>query len=84
MLFHREIDQLSIPQIGFLEALANNEDKLHSSKTIIKYKLGSSSNVSRIKEALENKEIIDTYAEQLEFLDPVFKLWCIKRYFVKK
>ncbi|MEQ8624803.1 MAG: ATP-binding protein [Vicingaceae bacterium] len=84
ILFHREVEQLTNSQIGFLEALAQDEERLHSSQNIVKYKLGSSSNVSRIKEALENKEIIDSFAEKIGFLDPIFKLWFNKRYIVKK
>ena len=80
ILFNREIEGLSNPQISFLIALANGETKFHSSKTIAKFKLGSSSNVSRIKEALEKKEIIDTLVPKLEFLDPVFELWFKERY----
>ena len=80
ILFNREIEGLSNPQISFLLALANGETKFHSSKIISKFKLGSSSNVSRIKEALEKKEIIDTLAPKLEFLDPVFELWFKERY----
>lgn len=80
ILFSREIENLSNPQISFLRALANGETKFHSNKIIAKYNLGSSSNVSRIKEALEKKEIIDPLAPTLEFLDPVFELWMKHRY----
>jgi len=80
ILFNREIEGLSNPQINFLIALANGQTKFHSGKIISKFKLGSSSNVSRIKEALEKKEIIDTLVPKLEFLDPVFELWFIERY----
>ncbi len=44
-------------------------------KVISQYKLGSSSNISRIKGALEKKEIIDTFSAKLGFLDPAFQLW---------
>ena len=80
ILFSREIDHLSNPQINFLEALASGEESFHSSSIIAKYKLGSSSNVTRIKEALETKEIIDALTPKLEFLDPAFELWFKVKY----
>lgn len=82
-LFRREVEHLSNTQINFLEALADGVKSFHSSKKINQYKLGSSSNVSRIKEALEKKEIIDTYSETIEFLDPVFELWFSRFYLFK-
>lgn len=80
ILFNREIEHLSNSQINFLEALCMGVENFHSGKQIAKYKLGSSSNVSRIKEALEKKGIIDTYSKKIEFLDPVFELWFRLRY----
>ena len=84
ILFNREIEHLSNTQISFLEALVNGEEKFHSSKIIAKYKLGSSSNVTQIKDALEKKEIIDTLLPKLDLIDPVFDLWLKERYFQKK
>ena len=69
------IDHLSTPHIYFLNAIINNEESLHSSKIIQKYKLGTSSNVTRIKSALEKKEIIDINNGQIELNDPAFGLW---------
>lgn len=80
ILFQREIERLSNPQIGYLEALCNGVESFHSVAIINEYKLGSSSNVSRIKEALEKKEVIDTYAERPIFIDPLFELWFSKKY----
>tara|TARA_R110002072_G_scaffold13357_5_gene55986 strand:+ start:607 stop:1731 length:1125 start_codon:yes stop_codon:yes gene_type:complete len=80
ILFQREIERLSNPQIGYLEALCNGVESFHSAEVINKYKLGSSSNVSRIKEALEKKEVIDTYADKPVFIDPLFELWFSKKY----
>ena len=80
ILFNREIEYLSNTQISFLQALAAGEARFHSNKVIVQYKLGSSSNVSKIKEALEKKEIIDNLAPKLEFLDPAFELWFKTRF----
>ncbi|HAT65121.1 MAG TPA: ATP-binding protein, partial [Flavobacteriaceae bacterium] len=52
-----------------------NEEKLSSKKTIDKYHLSSSASVNRSKEALIQKEIIDTFHQKIAFLDPLFKIW---------
>ncbi len=75
MLFLKEIDNLTNHQINFLKALVNNEPQLSNKKTINKYKLGSSSNINRVKKALITKEVIDVYYKKIEFLDPLFKRW---------
>ena len=80
IIYSKEVDQLSNTQINFLEALVMGEINFHANEVITKYKLGSSSNVTRIKEALEKKEIIDSFNKKIEFLDPVFKLWFKERY----
>jgi hypothetical protein len=46
--------------------------------------LGSSANVSRIKDALINKEIIDDQAAGNPVIqDPVYKYWLKNHYFVR-
>jgi len=80
ILFNKEIDGLSNPQISFLKALTNGETQFHATKVMAKYKLGSSSAVSTIKKALEKKEVIDTLTPKLEFIDPVFEWWFKERY----
>lgn len=73
--FSREVEHLSNTQINYLIALSNKETNLHSTAVVTKYKLGSSSNVSRIKEALVKKDLIDTLLPSIAFNDPVFELW---------
>jgi len=75
ILFTKEIELLSNTQINFLKALNNGVENFHSNEVIQRYKLGSSSNVSRVKGALEKKEIIDTFSAKIGFLDPAFQLW---------
>lgn len=78
ILFQRDIDNLTNPQLSLLKALTENLLQLSSANTLHKFNLGSSANVSRIKSALVNKEIIDITGQKIEFLDPLFKLWCKK------
>jgi len=75
LIFSKEIDNLSNLQLNLLKAIAKDEHKLTSKSTIQKYNLSSSATVLRSKEALVQKEIIDTFGKKLEFLDPLFRIW---------
>jgi len=80
ILFQREVDNLTNSQINFLKALINNVKQFSSSAALMDYQLGTSGNVNRIKEALLKKEIIDITKNNIEFIDPLFKLWFSKIY----
>jgi hypothetical protein len=58
------------------------EEKFSSMEIINKYKLGTSSNVNRIKQALIHKEIIEIQVERIEFIDPLYRDW-LKKYYYK-
>ena len=75
ILFQREVDGLTNPQVNFLKALCNNVTQFSAAETLQTYKLGTSGNVNRIKTSLVNKEVIDITAQRIEFIDPLFKLW---------
>ncbi len=81
LLFQTITDNLSFTQTNFLRALIDNIDKLSSNETIENYKLGSSSNVNRIKKALLHKDIIDIIPNKIDFIDPMYKAWLKKYYF---
>jgi hypothetical protein len=76
------VDQLSNPQLNFLKAVINKEEQLSSAETILEYKLGTSANVSRIKTALENKELIDISGKKISLNDPLFEYWLKRKYFI--
>lgn len=80
ILYQKEIDNLTNPQLNFLKALIDGVEQLSSRENLIKYDLGTSGNILRIKKALESKEIIDLWGPRIEFLDPVFRLWFKKMY----
>lgn len=44
------------------------------------YHLGTKSNISRIKTALRDRELIDITQEGVFLEDPVFRMWLKKRY----
>lgn len=80
ILYQRETDNLTNNQLNFLKAMCHDVKQFSSAENITTYKLGTSANVIRIREALENKEIIDTIGG-LEFIDPLYKTWLKKVYF---
>lgn len=81
LIFQNITDTLPATQINFLKALLNNEQEISSKKNLQKYKLGTSANVVRIKEALLHKDIIDIRLDKIEFIDPLYKSWLGKSYF---
>lgn len=80
LLYQKEIETLSNIQVNFLKAIANGVNQLSSTMVINEYNLNSSANVTRVRKALEKKEIIDVVGKKIEFIDPVFELW-FKRYY---
>ena len=74
--FQFQIEQLSNTQINLLKAVAHGETKLTSGAVMQKYKLGTPRNVSKNKNSLIQKDIIDIQSnKKIIFLDPVFQLW---------
>jgi len=80
--FRTAICNLTWHQISFLQAMIEGVNKFTSAEVIRKYKLNSSANVVRVKDALMKKELI-TFTDNDEpvFLDPLFKYWLINTYF---
>ena len=81
LLFQVLTDELTSTQVNFLKALLNGEKQLSSKDILQKYRLGTSANVIRLKNALVNKEIIDVMGHQITLLDPMYKYWLEKYYF---
>ncbi len=83
ILYQKEVDMLTNFQLNLLKALCNNEKSLTSASVLKNYNLGTSANITRIKTALQNHEIIDVLGKTISFNDPLFELWLKKRYFKK-
>lgn len=81
ILYQKEVDMLTNFQLNFLKALCNNETAFGSKKILEHYDLGTSANITRIKAALQNHEIIDVLGKTITFNDPLFAIWLQKRYF---
>lgn len=82
MLYQTITDGLNNTQINLLKAIINGVEQLSAKATIQSYKLGTSANVLKAKNALIGKEIIDDQNNSNAFLDPFYKYW-LKKYFFK-
>ncbi len=82
LLFQNITETLSTNQLNFLKAIINGEEKLSSKEVIQKYNLGTSANVSRVRHALIDKEIIDQTGGEIQILDPIYKAWLKNFYFI--
>ena len=51
-LYHRQVDDLSTPQLNYLRALLNGVERMTTKETIDTYEPGSSANVKRVSTAL--------------------------------
>ncbi|MDP3463894.1 MAG: ATP-binding protein [Bacteroidales bacterium] len=79
MLYQRETELLSDTQLNFLKAIASGIVSGFSNKeTLLKFGLGSSANVNKIKKALVDKEFVEFNNNSAEFLDPAYELWFIR------
>ena len=81
LLFATITETLSNSQISFLEAVVAGETALSSSDVINKYHLNSSANVTRSRNALIEKEILDNNAGTVSFQDPMYYFWLKTSYF---
>ena len=76
------VNDLTDHQLSLMRAILDGVVKFSSSDVIERYKLNSSANVRRVKDALRKKEII-TFNDKDEpvILDPLFEYWLTKYYF---
>jgi AAA+ ATPase superfamily predicted ATPase len=81
LLFVGQIETMTSTQINFLKAVLNGETAFTSQENLKKYRMGSSANLKKIKNALISREIIDISAQKVDILDPIFKLWLKEDYF---
>lgn len=76
------VNDLTDHQLSLLRAVLDGVVKFSASEVIEKYRLNSSANVRRVKDALKKKEVI-TFNEKDEpvILDPLFEYWVSNVYF---
>lgn len=80
-LFIQQTEDLSAYQMNFLHALANGVHNGFTQSAILKdYSLGTAANITRLKKALVDKDLImATGSRYLEISDPILTLWLKKR-----
>ena len=80
-LFIQQTEDLSAYQMNFLHALANGVHNGFTQSAILKdYSLGTAANITRLKKALVDKDLImATGPRYLEISDPILTLWLKKR-----
>lgn len=80
-LFIQQTEDLSAYQMNFLHALANCVHNGFTQSAILKdYSLGTAANITRLKKALVDKDLImATGPRYLEISDPILTLWLKKR-----
>ena len=79
ILFQSETENLSAYQMNFLKAVIDGiHSKFSSKEIILKYNLGTSANIVRLKSALLQKELIETDGKEIILADPVFGVWIKK------
>ena len=82
--FYAIVNDLTDHQLSLLLAILDGVTRFSASEVIEKYRLNSSANVRRVKDALKKKEVI-TFNEKDEpvILDPLFEYW-VSNYFFER
>lgn len=81
--FRAITDELTTFQINLLRAVVEGQTKFSSAETIRKYRLNSSANVKRLREALMKKEVLSfNEKDEPKILDPLFEHW-FKNFYLK-
>jgi hypothetical protein len=81
LLFASITDGLTANQINFMKAMVAGETALSSTDVLSRYHLNTSSNVTRSRQALVEKDILDNVAGILSFQDPMYRFWLEKDFF---
>lgn len=80
--FEKIMNDLTTFQVSLLKAILCGHNKFTSTEVIEEYKLNSSANVKRLKDALSKKEIIYFKDDNHPIvLDPLFEYWASNFYF---
>ena len=83
--FYAIVNDLTDHQLSLLLAILYGVTRFSASEVIEKYRLNSSANVRRVKDALKKKEVI-TFNEKDEpvILDPLFEYWVSNHFFERR
>ena len=83
--FYAIINDLTDHQLSLLLAILDGVTRFSASEVIERYRLNSSANVRRVKDALKKKEVL-TFNEKDEpvIIDPLFEYWVSNHYFERR
>ena len=80
-LFIQQINGLSAYQMNFLRAICHGIHSDFGSASILEdYRLGTKSNITTLKKALQDKELIELKRDGVHISDPVFEIFFRKQY----
>lgn len=82
LLFANLIETLTFQQACYLHAVLAGEKAITSAETMYKYHISSATAASRSLKMLIQKDILDSKAGEISFLDPIFEYW-LKHYYYK-
>lgn len=83
-LFEKQTESLTTYQMNFLRAvLCGQHDEFTAQEVLQKYELGTSANVSVVKQALIKKELIEIEKGKVFISDPVLRIWMGKELGIK-
>ncbi len=75
-LFEKQTENLSTYQLNFLRAIVDGVHSEFTTQDVLqKYQLGSSANVSIVRQALLKKGLVEIVDKQVHLADPVMKVW---------
>lgn len=81
-LFMQQIEPLTAYQMNFLRCiLSGHHDDFGETAVREEFQLGSVSNITRLKTALVDKDIVEMSGKRYYITDPVFALWFRSRVF---
>jgi len=81
LLFMTITETLTTQQLNFLKALVSGERTFSSAEVMSKYGISSSTMVTRSRNAMIDKDILDNKAGILSFQDPIYSYWLKNEYF---
>jgi hypothetical protein len=83
--FYAIVNDLTDHQLSLLLAILDGVTRFSASEVIERYRLNSSANVRRVKDALKKKEVI-TFNEKDEpvIIDPLFEYWVSNHFFERR
>lgn len=79
-MFLADIERLSPTQVAFLKAVAMGVEHFNAKDVVATYNLGSPRIITKNKQTLVEKDILEKKKNRLYFVDPVFRLWFIREF----